>query len=172
MVAKCVWLKQKQVVALCCPSKEIPDHNIQCFAMLWSPLDIFFPSKAIGARSGGPCKPFSWPSTTCILQVDSLTVSMASMCNISQCFHSCDQFSANKQSAHCLYKYYPNMRRLPALPEEQGANRCTRRGAELRLGIKMPTLHYGWSTSLLLAAWGWGSDQSQSQSWLSSWLLC
>lgn len=49
-----------------------------------------------------------------------------------------------------------NMRCLPTQPDKQGVNKCTRRGAELQLGIKMPTLHYGWSRSLLLAAWVWG----------------
>lgn len=46
------------------------------------------------------------------------------------------------------------------------------RGADLQLGIKMPTLHYGWSRSLLLAAWVWGYDKGQGQRWLGSWLLC
>lgn len=33
-------------------------------------------------------------------------------------------------------------------------------GPELRLGIKMPTLHYGWSASSLRAAWGAGARSS------------
>lgn len=97
------------------PSKEIPDHNTLCFAMLCCLLDswtymFIFPlllavsSKASGGRTRGPCRHFSSSSTTCILQVVPLTFSSPSMCNISQCLHSCDQFSANKQSAPCLYK--------------------------------------------------------------------
>lgn len=53
------------------------------------------------AMTGGTCRHFSSSSTTCILQVDYLGLSM---CNISQCLHSCDQFSTNKQSTYYLYK--------------------------------------------------------------------
>lgn len=122
------------------PSKEILDHSILCFVMLCCPLGSglfsFFYSKATGVRTRGSVRPFTWLSTTCRPQVDSPSGLMCSMNNIPQCLHSCDQFSANKQSAHCLYKYYTNMWCLPALPEEQGANRCTRRGDQVTAGHK------------------------------------
>lgn len=126
-------------------------------ADVYFPLAAGFYSEATGARTGGPCGHFSSSYTTCILQVDSLTLSSPSICNMFQGLHSCNQFSANKQSAHCLYKYIPIL--FDVWPRCQMSRERTDAagvGAELQLGIKMPTLHYGWSRSLLLAAWGWG----------------
>lgn len=177
-VSTCVGLKQEQaVVLLCCVSclsqkQTVPKSKVKryltttvcvfiCSDALWIEgcfllailFHIFSYSHSGRERRAG----------TCVLQVDSLV--SISLCAVSRGFGAAaSNFGANKHS-NCLYKYYPKYAMSAPPPPEK------RRG-ELRPGIKMPTLHYGWSTSSQLAAWGWGSDGGQGQSWLSSWLLC
>lgn len=66
----------------------------------------------------------------------------------------------------------PNARRLPRSARGARGEQMHREGGRVgaprppdptpdsRLGIKMHTLHYGWSTSSLLAAWGAGARSS------------
>lgn len=99
---------------------------------------------------------------TCILQVDS-RVSISPF-RISRGFTQLKAIQCKQTLQLFIQILSQKCNVCPPLPDEQWG--------ELWPGIKMPTLHYGWSTDLQLAAWGWGSDEGQGQSWLSSWLLC
>lgn len=133
-------------------SKEVLNHNSLCFDMLGCLLDwmLFFgygmgvPCRHLCSSGGFSCLDFPIPYILRIYTAER---------------------NSEKTTLQLLIQILSQICNLcPPLPDEQWG--------ELWLGIKMPTLHYGWSTSLQLAAWGWGSDQGQGQGWLSYSLLC
>lgn len=146
--------------------KEIPDHNTMCFAMLCCLLVSFtclftlccwlFTAKPVVAgfmvhvgTSAHPPPPvfFRW---------------IASLSPVPPCatYSSAYTAATNSEQTNNLPIVYTN--NIPICnvcllcqPSREWTD-APGVGAELQLGIKMPTLHYGWSRSLLLAAWVWG----------------